>query len=55
MNLVVIFLVFFVSKEPASVFAQLSLKEGLTVFRDPIYIFFVEAVVIINIQFWLNS
>ncbi|CDP21597.1 unnamed protein product, partial [Coffea canephora] len=29
------FLVFFACKEPASVFAQLSLKEGLTVFRDP--------------------
>ncbi|CDP20921.1 unnamed protein product, partial [Coffea canephora] len=29
------FKIFFVCKEPASVFAQHSLKEGLTVFRDP--------------------
>ncbi|CDP20061.1 unnamed protein product [Coffea canephora] len=38
------FFSFFVCKEPASVFAQLSLKEGLTVFRDPVYIFSMEAV-----------
>ncbi|CDP20062.1 unnamed protein product [Coffea canephora] len=30
---------FFVCKELASIFVHLSLKEGFTVFRDPIYIF----------------